>query len=305
MKDIFAWGNRFVFQRTRWAWRTLDSRGKSFTPESRMLMDESRSCKEDWRDDTEEDREEAILYDGICGLKRHVAVILKFHELFEFWLFTLFTRIVVELLKEVRLYSRAGNSEKLRTMVFFRSLLEPHPKLLHQLFSNKIKKENTNQVNSTPFHQLTQIAIHYAYPSEEVPCPRRYDTYPFNVWIGVIGKNRDANDWPVGKPMAPFYAAGMLNLSILLLSTIWRKKKKISLKLRIHYYFSKCNGWPFHIPPVLTISGKQVSSSFTVLTPSPTLWARVSEPLLLGISWKKISLRHIYEDATWKYRLGS
>lgn len=46
---------------TRLVRRTLESRGKSLTPESRISMDESRSCNEDWREVTEEDREAAIL----------------------------------------------------------------------------------------------------------------------------------------------------------------------------------------------------------------------------------------------------
>ena len=36
--------------------RTLQSRGKSFTPESNVLMEESRSWREDWREETDEAR---------------------------------------------------------------------------------------------------------------------------------------------------------------------------------------------------------------------------------------------------------
>lgn len=46
---------------TRVVWRTLHSRGKSLTPASRVEMDESRRWREDWRDDTEEESEAAIL----------------------------------------------------------------------------------------------------------------------------------------------------------------------------------------------------------------------------------------------------
>lgn len=35
-------------------------RGKSLTPESRVVMEESRSWREDWREETEEKREAAI-----------------------------------------------------------------------------------------------------------------------------------------------------------------------------------------------------------------------------------------------------
>lgn len=39
----------------------MHSRGKSLTPESSVLMDESRSCSDDWREDTDDDSEAAIV----------------------------------------------------------------------------------------------------------------------------------------------------------------------------------------------------------------------------------------------------
>lgn len=60
--DVYVvYGGFTCTVRTRVVWRTLESRGKSLTPESRMSMDESRSWIEDWREDTEEDREAAII----------------------------------------------------------------------------------------------------------------------------------------------------------------------------------------------------------------------------------------------------
>lgn len=41
--------------------RTFDNLGKSFTPLSSILMDESSSCKDDRREETEDDKEAAML----------------------------------------------------------------------------------------------------------------------------------------------------------------------------------------------------------------------------------------------------
>lgn len=42
------------------AWRTLQRRGKSLTPSSRILIEESSNWSEDCREDTEEESEVAI-----------------------------------------------------------------------------------------------------------------------------------------------------------------------------------------------------------------------------------------------------
>ena len=45
---------------TRVVWRTLHRRGKSLTPESRVLMELSSSCRDDCSEDTDDDSEEDI-----------------------------------------------------------------------------------------------------------------------------------------------------------------------------------------------------------------------------------------------------
>lgn len=49
---------------TRVVCRTLHSRGKSLTPDSRVEIDESRSCREDWRDVTEAFSDAAMVIRG-------------------------------------------------------------------------------------------------------------------------------------------------------------------------------------------------------------------------------------------------
>lgn len=48
--------------------RTLDKRGKSLTPESRMSIELSRRCRDVRRDATDDERESAIvtLYSQFC-----------------------------------------------------------------------------------------------------------------------------------------------------------------------------------------------------------------------------------------------
>ena len=46
---------------TRVVWRTLHKRGKSLTPESRVVIELSRSCSDDCSDVTDDAREDAMM----------------------------------------------------------------------------------------------------------------------------------------------------------------------------------------------------------------------------------------------------
>lgn len=62
-KQNFPPGTCDAIFHTRVVWRTLHKRGKSLTPESKVVIELSRSWSDDCSEVTEDESEEAIMHD--------------------------------------------------------------------------------------------------------------------------------------------------------------------------------------------------------------------------------------------------